>query len=132
MFTRPGSWGVLILAVLVVVVSAAPAGAVGYWNMPTSASQWWGYGCGPGYHAPMVLGPMTAQELVRPNMIRRLPCPPPAECCWSGYGCCGAEMMEEPTMLPEAAPQPQPQPAATPGPSATWPVRSRSAGFVLQ
>jgi hypothetical protein len=125
MFTQPINWGVLVVAVLICLATAAPAGAVGYWNMPTSFSQWWGYGVGPGYHAPMVLGPVTARGLVRPYMEIRLPCAPhPA--CSSGCGCQDTQSLMESQVLPDAAPLPSPQPAAA------YPVNSRPAEFVLQ
>lgn len=125
MFIRSGKLGVAILAVGLLLASAAPAGAVGYWNMPTSFSQWWGYGPGPGYHAPMVLGPMTARELFRPQMEIRLTCPPRPGCCATSCGCAGQPLLE-PSSLPNAAPQPAPEPAAL------RPMNLPPAGFLLQ
>ncbi len=130
MFTRPIHWGVLILAAVVVMAFASSAGAVGYWNMPTSVNQWWGYGCGPGYHAPMVLGPMSARGLVRPEMERRLPCPPRGGCCDAGCDGWPDELMTEPMSLPDVGPQRLPAPMTTTAP--TSPVRSRTVGFLVQ
>ncbi|MGL4512056.1 MAG: hypothetical protein ACRCT8_03125 [Lacipirellulaceae bacterium] len=45
--------GVLVTGLLV----ASSASANGRFNMPTSVPQCVGVGFGPGYHAPMVLGP---------------------------------------------------------------------------
>jgi hypothetical protein len=126
MFTGRMHWCVLALAAALLVGPAAPAGAVGYWNMPTSFSQWWGYGCGPGYHAPMVLGPVNARDLLRPQMEIRLQCAPRPTCCWAGCDCASGEPLLEPTSLPDAAPMPAPEPAVL------RPASSRPVGFMLQ
>jgi hypothetical protein len=49
--------------------------AVGYWNMPGSFCQCIGCGFGGGYHAPLVLGPVSCDGWLGINE-RRLPYPP--------------------------------------------------------
>jgi hypothetical protein len=94
-------------AVLLLGAWAAPcASAIGYWNIPGNFCQWWGYGNGPGYHAPMVLGPVSHQGWHDCNLTR-LPYPPkPANYCNGG---CGGDAnfgeYGQPTVL-EAQPTP--------------------------
>ncbi|TWT89649.1 hypothetical protein Mal64_00260 [Pseudobythopirellula maris] len=58
---------------------AADAQAVGRWNLPTSSNQWWGFGYGPGYHAPMVLGPSYKAKVAGQGVERmQTPMSPPA------------------------------------------------------
>lgn len=67
----------LFVALLVGTTSAASA--AGYYNMPTSLRQCLGMGFGPGYHAPLLLGPsLKAGTATKP--VTRLPMPlaPPA------------------------------------------------------
>ena len=59
----------LILAFAAV---ATPAISAGYYNLPTSLSQCLGMGFGPGYHAPMVMGPMMKSG-VAAQRVQRLP-----------------------------------------------------------
>ncbi|TWT93392.1 hypothetical protein Pla108_38860 [Botrimarina colliarenosi] len=61
------------LSCLVAVVAlASPALGAGYYNMPTSWQQCLGLGCGPGYHAPMLLGPMMKSGIAA-QRVQRLP-----------------------------------------------------------
>jgi len=98
-----------------VLTSSIPANASGYWNMPSSFSQHWGYGFGAGYHAPMILGPIRWDGWQAPNEVR-LPYSPSVP-----YGCdgclnCGADFAA-PTLM-----EPAPAPAMpTTGPSARRP-----------
>jgi hypothetical protein len=96
------------LAVAVWLVSLCPlsAAAAGYWNVPSSLPQWAGCGCGGGYHAPFVLGPMSWDGWLAHNHYR-LPYSP-APC----YGCghCGRGF-EQPTIM-EPAPQSAVAPSA--------------------
>jgi hypothetical protein len=61
----------LILAIAAAVL-AAPASGAGYYNMPTSLPQCLGMGFGPGYHAPMVLGPMMKAGIAS-QPVKRVP-----------------------------------------------------------
>jgi len=65
----------LAAAILVTLAACGPAQAVGRWNLPSAACQWLGYGYGPGYHAPMLLGPAHKAPVAR-HGVRRLPQPP--------------------------------------------------------
>jgi hypothetical protein len=97
------------LTIIIVLGSAAVASATGYWNMPGTFCQWSGHGYGGGYHAPLVLGPVTYECLSTPNDVR-LPCAPNPYACapyyGNGGGCgCGGS---QPTMM---SPSVQPVPA---------------------
>ncbi len=101
----------------------APAPGAGYFNMPTNLRQCLGVGYGPGYHAPMLLGP-AMKAGTEAKRLRRTPAAfaPPSHGCYShgpsagqggcsGPGCGGWE-----TYL--AAPQPAVLgPAAHPTPA---------------
>lgn len=83
------------LTVLAIALALCPALAhgAGYYNMPTSWQQCLGVGFGPGYHAPLLLGPkMTAP--IASQRIHRLPGPlppPPRGAGFAGPTCldCG-------------------------------------------
>ncbi len=69
-----------ILAIAAAALATPTLGA-GYYNMPTSLPQCLGMGFGPGYHAPLVLGPkMKAGIAAQP--VQRIPAAlaPPADC----------------------------------------------------
>jgi hypothetical protein len=112
--------GAAIVAVACIAAAfAPPAFAIGYWNLPGNHWQWCGCGYGPGYHAPMVLGPVDycCCGCFESHEVR-LDCPPgPPSYC--GYGArCGSGEYEQslmdpvaPALMP-AQPQPQPTPAA--------------------
>jgi hypothetical protein len=95
---------VVIGAIGLLSAVAEPTGAAGYWNVPSSFPQWAGFGCGGGYHAPLVLGPMSCRGWFVHNHYR-LP-HAPAPCC--GCGHCGGGF-EQPTIMEPAA-----QPATAP------------------
>jgi len=105
------------LASLVVLSSTATVHAIGYWNLPGTIYQWSGHGFGGGYHAPLVLGPITHEGLLVPNEVR-LPCAPnPYSCApYCGYGGnCG---VGEPSMMPlQEQPMMAPQPEVAPEPA---------------
>jgi hypothetical protein len=66
------------------------AQATGWWNMPGTFCQWNGCGFGGGYHAPLVLGPLTHECFEGPNEIRMPQAPNPYACapyCGEGNGC---------------------------------------------
>jgi hypothetical protein len=56
----------------------APIYAAGYWNVPSTFCQCIGYGCGAGYHAPLVLGPVSHAGWLDHNEIRLPYAPRPA------------------------------------------------------
>lgn len=64
--------GLRVLVALSCVVITGEASASGFYNMPTNLRQCLGYGYGPGYHAPMVLGPMWKTRLAS-QRIQRIP-----------------------------------------------------------
>jgi hypothetical protein len=93
-----------ILAVAVVVTSAGQAAfAAGYWNMPGNVCQCIGCGFGAGYHAPLLLGPISHDGWLATNE-RRLPYPPAAPYAGCGLDSHGYEFAH-PTMM-EPLPQP--------------------------
>lgn len=92
------------------LVAGAPitALAAGYWNVPSNLGQFMGYGNGAGYHAPLVLGPITYKELYRTNECR-VPYAPNSGygCGCGGYPCGGGQPYStEPASQPEVAPAP--------------------------
>lgn len=75
---------IAVLAVLLAVLSTAtPAYALGYWNLPGNAAQWWGYGWGGGHHACFVLGPVSHHGAFSHRHVRLPHAPQPAY-GWSG------------------------------------------------
>jgi hypothetical protein len=97
-------------------ILAAPSHAIGYYNLPGNCCQWWGYGYGPGYHAPMVLGPVTHDGSWHDRVIR-LPYAPQPQC--RGYGCVGWNDGE--STLEGASPTPAVQRPVEPTPAALRP-----------
>lgn len=115
---RFGFAGTLAMAAL--LAEASLTNATGYWNVPSNTGQWWGHGFGGGYHARLMLGPVTHEYLYPPNDMR-LPHAPNPHACAPCYGGCGNAFpstgMDGPTMMepvssPEALPQPIVAPAA--------------------
>jgi hypothetical protein len=97
---------IAIAGALWLLEAGAPAAeAAGYWNVPGNMWQWAGSGCGGGYHAPLVLGPMSWHGWCAKNHYRLPHAPGP---CF-GCGHCGG--FEQPTMI-EPAPQPVVAPIA--------------------
>jgi hypothetical protein len=102
-------------AILAVALVPASAGAIGYYNLPGNFCQCFGYGVGAGYHAPLVLGPISNHGCFADN-LRRLPYAPAPYCDWSARGYDGGECgcaigepsMLEPTVAPTEAPLPAP------------------------
>lgn len=76
---------------------ASDALGAGYFNMPTNLRQCLGYGYGPGYHAPMLLGPMMKAG-IEAQRLHRVPtafAPPPrgwtdGPSAWNA-GCAGPD-----------------------------------------
>ena len=65
-----GPWLVAAALVGVALIGAPPANGAGLWNMPTNLRQCLGYGHGPGYHAPMVMGPRITSETASKSVKR--------------------------------------------------------------
>ncbi|QDT68610.1 hypothetical protein MalM25_15330 [Planctomycetes bacterium MalM25] len=84
-----------VLTVAGMTLAASGSLGAGYYNMPTNLRQCLGYGYGPGYHAPMLLGPMMKSG-IEAQRLRRTPsafAPPPrawahGPTAWRG-GCAG-------------------------------------------
>lgn len=68
----------ILLAVAAGLSMTAEAVGSGFYNMPTSLQQCLGVGFGPGYHAPMLLGPMLRGSVEQKPIKRvRHPFAPP-------------------------------------------------------
>jgi hypothetical protein len=82
--------------------------SAGRWNMPSTPAQYWGYGYGPGHHAPMLRMPCC-----RPPCLPRLEftsdCPVPL-CSTCGIDGGGPVMHREMVSPVEAGPTPEPLP----------------------
>ena len=98
------------------LIAAAPitSFAAGFWNMPSNLRQFMGYGNGAGYHAPLVLGPITWNEWYRTNEYRVPYAPTPCNGCGcGGYPCSGGQPYStEPANMPTGHPEVAPAPAA--------------------
>ncbi|MEX2308514.1 MAG: hypothetical protein WD738_13015 [Pirellulales bacterium] len=100
----------------VALVSAAsvwlqgkPARAAGYWNVPSTFCQCVGCGWGAGYHAPLVLGPISCQGWCDPKEVRLPYSPAPSYGCYANGGCCfGQPTHLESAVLPPSAAAPAP------------------------
>ena len=115
--------GTAIAALSLIALLPATACAIGYFNLPGNWLQWHGYGNGPGYHAPMMLGPVSHRGLFYHGVDRLpyAPCPPHVGCgCGYGNSDYGVNFGEpslleptvEPIPAPGRAPEPMPGPAA--------------------
>jgi hypothetical protein len=108
------------LLCLAAVLWAIPALGAGYWNMPSSVYQCLGYGCGAGYHAPLLLGPVSCDGWLDTN-VRRLPCAPcvqhPSPC----NGNCNRALLNQPGTL-EPALHPPAEEQAVPTSAAYHPL----------
>jgi hypothetical protein len=101
---RRFSFVVVTSAICLLQVGSQPVEAAGYWNVPSNFCQCAGCGFGGGYHAPLVLGPMSCHGWCAKNHYRLPHAPAPC------YGCghCGGGF-EQPTIM-----DPPPQPAVAP------------------
>src|SRR4051812_3360567 len=109
----------LVALMLAAIANSRTAQATGYWNMPGTFCQWCGCGFGGGYHAPLVLGPLTHECFEGPNEIRMAQAPNPYGCAQPGGGGYGGCNCAAPAMRPIMSQQQQPhpeivQPAAEP------------------
>jgi hypothetical protein len=106
-----------IAALFAILLVAAPAGAVGYWNLPGSFCQCFGYGWGAGHHASFVLGPITIDDCLAHNEVR-LKHPPSPPCACYDY-CDSYGSFCQPSMIEPAA---SPSTVYAPAPAATRPL----------
>ncbi|MEN0110669.1 MAG: hypothetical protein AAF805_08075 [Planctomycetota bacterium] len=90
-----------LTAALTVIAAADASLGAGYFNMPTSFAQCLGLGWGPGYHAPLLLGPAVKARIATQD-VRRLPAPlgPPPSSMGVGHA---SVMPPHPPMTPAAA-----------------------------
>ena len=100
-----------VTALLAILSAAAPAGATGYWNVPSTFCQCMNVGWGAGYHAPLVLGPISWHNWCAHNEVR-LPYSPAPPCGCYGSSGCGCQF-NSPSCLDSAV---VPQPVAAPVP----------------
>src|SRR3954454_14653009 len=85
---------VITLSFAAVVIRPADVEAAGCYNTPSNFCQCIGCGCGGGYHAPLVMGPVTCDRFFARNQVR-LPYAPCATC--SSGGCNGGS--DSPTTM---------------------------------
>lgn len=93
---------VLIVAVAALAISQS-ALATGWWNLPCTCWQWNGCGYGGGYHAPLVLGPLTHECFQRPNQYRVDQAPNPYACAPYNGESCGCNGGAEATSMPPSS-----------------------------
>lgn len=121
MFHRLLKWCAPVAVGLVVAAAPMTAKAIGYYNVPGTCCQWFGYGCGAGYHAPLVLGPISARGCCA-HGVERLPYAPCSTCAGAACGCNyagdGYEFGEPSRLEPSAEPLPTPTPELAPAPAA--------------
>jgi hypothetical protein len=90
-------------ATLLISAATNSAQATGYWNLPSTFCQCIGCGYGAGYHAPLVLGPISCEGWIAVNEHRRPHAPAPP-CAGFDYG---SYDFAQPTLM-----EPLPQPAS--------------------
>jgi hypothetical protein len=106
------------LGLSVATLAPSAAQAIGYYNVPGNCCQCWGYGCGAGYHACLLLGPVSYHDCCN-HGVERLPYAPCLRCGYAGcgYGCgcnVGEPSLLEPSVAPAQLPAPTPEPALSP------------------
>jgi hypothetical protein len=94
---------VVVVAFVLALGAAEAARAVGYWNVPGSTWQWWGYGCGAGYHAKLVLGPISVHDALAHNEVRLPYAPQPPSYC--GYYGCACDYGQPSVLTPGVQPE---------------------------
>jgi hypothetical protein len=97
------------------IVSGKEVWAVGYWNLPGTVYQCLGYGVGPGYHAPMVLGPVSCEGWLAHD-VHRLPNAPTPYCGPFDYGIAAHQSQPSPLFQSTALPSPVSPLSAPPRP----------------
>jgi hypothetical protein len=90
-------------AILLTAAISNSAVATGYWNLPSTFCQCIGCGFGAGYHAPLLLGPISHEGWLAVNE-RRLPCPPAAANAGYGFGHHGHDFAQPTMMEPKLQP----------------------------
>jgi hypothetical protein len=94
----------ILLATFAIVSRAS---AVGYWNIPGNVCQCSGYGWGAGYHAKLVLGPITHHDFLAHNEVRLPFAPQPPYVYYDHCGCdhdYGQQSLIAPGAVPVEAP----------------------------
>lgn len=87
----------LCLAIAFCLLSSVAAGfGINRWDMPSRCAQCFGYGYGPGYHAPMIRSPCRAPARQQRFVVAPVSGPSCTPC--SGYNC-------SPTMPCDMGPQ---------------------------
>jgi hypothetical protein len=90
----------LAASFLGLTLASRPAEGAGY--MPGACCHWFGYGWGPGYHAPLLRGPVSCCDGWMGQGVRVLPYrPTPAAAC---YGCDGCQHVSSPLFQSSALP----------------------------
>lgn len=103
MRARYGLLIVAMLAALAIAGAVVPsASAAGYWNLPSTFCQCFGYGYGAGHHAPFVLGPIQCGGYCNHKEVR-LPCPPRPPYSWHGWADSGTAGGCQPSMFNPSA-----------------------------
>ncbi len=91
------------------------AAAIGYYNLPGSFYQCFGYGNGAGHHACLVLGPKSHDGYFATNEVR-LPCAPLPPCdyyqCEAWGPSPAGNWLEQPSSLLPTGPRSLPAPSA--------------------
>lgn len=59
-----------LVALVGLLLAASSVEGAGFYNMPSSLRQCVGYGVGPGYHAPLCLGPAEQAGIASKPLIR--------------------------------------------------------------
>jgi len=112
------------LAIAFVSVTTESAWAIGYYNLPGSFCQCFGYGNGAGHHACLLLGPSTCEGFCATKEVR-LECPPQPPYGYYGGGPCNSmthgTWLNDGTQLNDGAQFQPPAPEPTPAPSAMRP-----------
>lgn len=109
---------IAIVAVGCFAIAPRPAHAIGYYNVPGSFCQCFGYGNGAGHHACLVLGPLSCRGFCDTKEVR-LECPPQPPYAYYNcypYGAYGPPLpstwLDEPVPVRPAVQAPAPTPAA--------------------
>jgi hypothetical protein len=99
-------------AILFATTAATPAAGTGYYNVPSSFWQCVGCGRGGGYHAPLVLGPVSCRGWCAANQ-QRLPFSPSPPYGSAGCGGYGGDFAAPTVLDPAPVPSP-PSPIVVP------------------
>jgi hypothetical protein len=105
----------ILVALPLIAAAAESAPGAGYWNIPGTCCQRLGCGYGAGYHAPLVLGPISCDGWCAPH-VQQLPYPPtpvlsPAPACNCRPGIDSSHLFQPSVLLPSGT-MTAPAPAA--------------------